>query len=92
MREFDDEVTVLSRWLGRDVSVDLSGAVPVWSAFRFRDAAVFASEAAEWSDRMYLVRQGAVREFVVSQVTIDEAYAQLRAGAEPVEGTLPAAA
>ena len=77
MREFVDEVTVLSRWLGRDVAAELSGGIPVWSVFRFRDAAVFTPDVA---DRMYLVRRGTVREFFLSEATIDEAYAALRAG------------
>jgi hypothetical protein len=80
MREFVDEVTVLSRWLGRDVAADLGGVVPVWNAFRFRDAAVFEPEVSEGAGRMYLVRGESVREFVLSQVTIDEAYAQLTQG------------
>lgn len=77
MGEFVDEVTVLSRWLGRDVVADLGGVVPVWNAFRFRDATVFASELSDGTDRMYLVRGDLVHEFVPSQVSIDEAYAQL---------------
>lgn len=86
MREFVDEVAVLTRWLGRDVAAELSGAVPLWSVFRFRDAAVFAPDASECADLMsadlmYLVRGGTVREFTRSQVTIDEAYAAL--GAAP---------
>lgn len=78
MREFTDEVAVLSRRLGRDVAAEHSGAVPVWSVFRFRDAAVFAADLTGSPDRMYLVRGSSVREFVVSQGTIDEAYAGLR--------------
>ena len=77
MREFADEVAVLSRWLGRDVAADLGGVVPVWSAFRFRDAAVFASDSSEGAGRMYLVRGEIVREFALSQGTIDQAYARL---------------
>ena len=78
MGEFVDEVTVLSRWLGRDVGADLRGGLPFWSAFRFRDATVFAPDASESADRMYLVRGGRVLEFDVSLGTIDEAYALLR--------------
>ncbi|MGY1711794.1 hypothetical protein ACI8AC_20035 [Geodermatophilus sp. SYSU D00758] len=80
MGEFVDEVTLLSRWLGRDVAADLSGVVPGWTAFRFRDAAVFEPDVSECSDRRYLVRGGTVREFVASRVTIDEAYAELCGG------------
>ena len=83
MREFAEELTVLSRWLGRDVggalSSGLTGFVPVGSAFRFRDAAVFQLDERE---RTYLVRGDAVREFVVSQVAIDQVYAEL-AGPHP---------
>jgi hypothetical protein len=77
MGEFDDEVTVLSRWLGRDVLPDLGGVVPLWSAFRFRDATVFAPDMADGASRMYLVRGERVHEFAPSQVSIDEAYARL---------------
>jgi hypothetical protein len=77
VREFADEVVVLSRWLGRDITADLGGVVPVWSAFRFRDAAVFEPEASGGAGRMYLVRGESVREFLLSRVTIDEAYARL---------------
>ncbi|GAA3158781.1 hypothetical protein GCM10010531_07670 [Blastococcus jejuensis] len=87
MGEFDDEVTVLSRWLGRDVVPDLDGVVPLWNAFRFRDATVFAPDATDGATRMYLVRGERVLEFVPSQVSIDEAYARLDGG-----GALPAAA
>jgi hypothetical protein len=87
MGEFVDEVTVLSRWLGRDVVPDLGGVVPLWSAFRFRDAMVFASDVADGASRMYLVRGDQVHEFVPSQVSIDEAYSRLDGG-----GALPAAA
>lgn len=80
MREFVDEITVLSRWLGRDVAADLGGIVPVWNAFRFRDAAVFAVDVAEYAGRMYLVRGESVREFVLSEATIDEIYARLNEG------------
>ncbi|MGY1603870.1 hypothetical protein [Geodermatophilus sp. SYSU D00815] len=76
MGEFVDEVTVLSRWLGRDLTAELSGVVPLWHAFRFRDAAVFEPDA---GDRLYLVRGQAVRELVVSRGTIDDAYADLTA-------------
>jgi hypothetical protein len=87
MREFVDEVAVLSRWLGRDVGVDLGGAVPSWHAFRFRDAAVFEAEVSECARRVFLVRGQSVGEFVLSQTTIDEAYRKL------VEGdALPAVA
>ena len=87
MGEFEDEVTVLSRWLGRDVVPDLDGVVPLWNAFRFRDATVFAADVADGACRMYLVRGEQVHEFVPSHVSIDEAYARL-AG----EGGLAAAA
>ena len=81
--EFTAEVTVLSRWLGRDVAAERNGGVPVWSVFRFRDAVVFAADVAGRPELMYLVRGSSVREFVVSQGTIDEAYAGLIAvGAE----------
>lgn len=80
MGEFVDEVTVLSRWLGRDVAADVRGGLPFWSAFRFRDATVFAPDTSESADRMYLVRGGRVREFTVSLGTIDEAYARLEEG------------
>jgi len=80
MGEFLDEITVLSRWLGRDVAADLSGAVPVWNVFRFRDATVFVPDVSEGAGCMYLVRGRAVREFVPSEATIDDAYAQLGAG------------
>lgn len=80
MGEFVDEITVLSRWLGRDVAADLGGVVPVWNVFRFRDAAVFAPDVSECARRMYLVRGQAVREFVLSEATIDAAYAQLNEG------------
>jgi len=87
VRDFDDEVGVLSRWLGRDIASALSGAVPEWTAFRFRDATAFEPEASDGADRMYLVRGQFVREFVVSQTSIDEAYAQLTA-----DGPVPAIA
>ena len=87
MREFVDEMAVLSGWLGRDVAGDLSGVFPAWTVFRFRDAVAFESEVSDGAPRMYLVRGDAVREFVVSQVSIDEAYAELSDGAP-----LPAAA
>ena len=77
MREFVDEITVLSRWLGRDVAADLGGVVPVWNVFRFRDATVFVPDVSEGAGRMYLVRGRAVREFVLSEATIDDVYAQL---------------
>lgn len=84
MREFTDEVTVLSRWLGRDVVAERNQGIPVWSVFRFRDAAVFVADGAAHPDRMWLVRAGSVREFVVSHGTIDEAYAGLwEVSAEP---------
>ena len=56
MREFVKEVGVLSRWLGRDVAAELGGVVPLWNAFRFRDAAVFAGDLSECAGRIYLVR------------------------------------
>ena len=77
MHDFVDEMTVLSRRLGRDVAGDQAGAFPTWTAFRFRDAAVFEFELPDGAQRMYLVRGDAVREFLVSQVTIDEVYADL---------------
>jgi hypothetical protein len=80
MGEFLDEITVLSRWLGRDVAADLGGPVPVWNVFRFRDATVFVPDVSEGAGRMYLVRGRAVREFVPSEATIDHAYAQLSEG------------
>lgn len=81
MGEFADEITVLSRWLGRDVAADLGGAVPVWNVFRFREAAVFVPDVSEGAGCMYLVRGQAVREFVLSEATIDHAYARLGEGA-----------
>ena len=87
VREFVDEVAVLSRWLGRDVAADLGGVVPLWSAFRFRDAAVFDADLSECAGRRYLVRGEFVREFLLSQTTIDQAYSDLRPG-----DTLPAVA
>jgi hypothetical protein len=80
VREFIDEVTVLSRWLGRDVAADLGGVVPVWHAYRFRDATVFEADQADCARRMYLVRGESVEEFVLSQMTIDEAYRRLVGG------------
>jgi len=80
MGEFADEITVLSRWLGRDVAADLGGVVPVWNVFRFRDATVFVPDVSEGARRMWLVRGQAVREFVLSEATIDDAYARLGAG------------
>jgi hypothetical protein len=77
MHEFVDEMTVLSRWLGRDVAHHVESAVPVWTAFRFRDAVVFEADVAGSANRMYLVRGHNVREFLVSQVPIDEVYADL---------------
>ena len=83
MPEFVDEVRVLSRWVGRDVSRALSGAFPAWNVFRFRHAVVFAPD--DDAGRLYLVRGETVGEFVVSERTIDQAYSEL-------DGTLPAAA
>lgn len=80
MGEFDDDVTVLSRWLGRDVVQDLGGVVPRWNAFRFRDATVFAPDDSDGASSMYLVRGDQVHPFVPSQVSIDEAYACLDGG------------
>ena len=80
MREFVDEIAVLSRWLGRDLSAELDGVVSAWHAFRFRDAAVFATNLSGGAGLMYLVRGESVREFVVSHVTIDRAYVQLDEG------------
>lgn len=77
MRDFVNEVTVLSRWLGRDVAADLGGVVPVWHAYRFRDATVFEADLPECARRLYLVRGESVAEFVLSQMTIDQAYRQL---------------
>lgn len=87
MREFVDEVAVLSRWLRRDVAADLGGVVPIWNAFRFRDATVFAADLSDFAGRIYLVRGECVREVVLSQETIDQAYRQLTES-----GALPAAA
>jgi hypothetical protein len=75
--EFVDEVDVLGRWLGRDIGAELGGVIPGWHAFRFRDATVFVPDVSEGAGRMYLVRGTTVREFVLSQGTIDEAYARL---------------
>lgn len=80
MREFVNEVGVLSRWLGRDVAAELGGVVPVWNAFRFRDATVFTGELAECAGRIYLVRGESVREVVLSETTIDQAYLRLGEG------------
>jgi hypothetical protein len=85
--DFVDQMTVLSRWLDRDVTIDLAGVVPVWAAFRFRDATVFESDTPDGTQVRYLVRGDAVREFVMSQVTIDEVYAGLTS-----EDPLPTAA
>jgi hypothetical protein len=87
VREFVNEVGVLSRWLGRDVAAELGGVVPVWNAFRFRDATVFAGELSELAGRIYLVRGESVREVVLSRTTIDEAYRRLGE-----DDTLPAVA
>jgi hypothetical protein len=87
VREFVDEAAVLSRWLGRDIAAESAGVVPAWSVFRFRDAAVFVPDGSESAGRMYLVCGEAVQEFVLSQVTIDQAYVQLLGG-----GALPAVA
>jgi CYTH domain-containing protein len=88
VREFIDEVAVLSQWLGRDVAADLTGVVPVWNAFRFRDATVFEAELPVCAGRKYLVRGTAVRELIPSQVTIDQAYLELGGESE----ALPAVA
>jgi hypothetical protein len=77
VHEFVEEVGVLSRWLGRDVAAELGGVVPVWNAFRFRDATVFAGELSEVAGRIYLVRGQSVREVALSRTTIDEAYRRL---------------
>jgi hypothetical protein len=77
VREFANEVAVLSRWLGRDVAADLGGVVPVWHAFRFRDATVFEADQSECARRMFLVRGESVGECALSQMTIDEAYRRL---------------
>lgn len=77
MHGFVDEVAVLSRWLGRDIAADPTGAVPVWTAFRFRDAVVFQHDDPACGDRMYLVRDASVGEFVPSRMSIDDAYVQL---------------
>ena len=84
MHEFVDEVAVLNRWLGRDVPSDPPDVVPIWSGFRFRDAAVFQLEVPQCWGRMYLVRGDRVCEFVPSEVSIDRAYLQLdEDGARP---------
>ncbi len=80
MREFNDEVAVVSRWLGRDVAVDLYDVVPGWNVFRFRDAVVFEPDVSECADRMYLVCGESVHEFSPSRMTIDEAYIRLVSG------------
>jgi hypothetical protein len=80
VHEFVDEIAALNRWLGRDILADVRGVVPTWTGFRFRDAAVFQLDAPENWGRMYLVRGGSVREFALSQVSIDQAYLQLDQG------------
>ena len=80
MDEFPDEVAVLSQWLGRDIAADPGGVVPVWNAFRFRDAKVFAADGADRAGRMYLVRGASVHEFAISEVSIDDAYVRLSEG------------
>lgn len=82
MREFVDEVAVLSRWLGRDVAADLGGVVPAWHAYRFRDATVFEADMSECAPGIYLVRGESVSELVLSQMTIDDAYSGLIDGKE----------
>jgi hypothetical protein len=77
MREFVNEAAALSRWLGRDVTADAGGVLPVWHAYRFRDATVFEADQSECARRIYLVRGESVAEFVLSQTTIDEAYRTL---------------
>ena len=87
MHGFVDEVAILSRWLGQDITAELTGTVPVWTAFRFRDAAVFEHDDPGSGGRMYLVRGESVCEFVPSRRSIDDAYVQLGHG-----GPLPTAA
>jgi hypothetical protein len=87
VHDFVDEIAVMSRWLGRDIGGSRGEVVPVWNAFRFRDAAVFNEDAPESAGRMYLVRGGSVFEFVRSRTSIDEAYARLS-----TEDALPAMA
>jgi hypothetical protein len=87
VQDFVDEIAVMSRWLGRDIGGGVAGVVPVWNAFRFRDAAVFTEDAPEAAGRMYLVRGESVSEFVRSRTSIDEAYARLS-----TEDALPAMA
>ena len=87
MHDFVDEIAVLDRWLGRDILSAPRGVVPVWSAFRFRDAVVFQLDLPECRGCMYLVRGAQVRQFEPSEVSIDQAY--LRLGQD---GALPAVA
>ena len=77
MHELVDEVAVLNRWLGRVSTTDAPGELPDWSGFRFRDAVVIQLDAPDCWGRMYLVRGDAVREFVLSQDSIDQAYLRL---------------
>ena len=77
MHEFVDELAVLGRWLGRDLTGEQTGVLPAWTAFRFRDAAVLVLEEYDDVRRMYFVRGDAVRAFLVDEESIDEAYAAL---------------
>ena len=77
MHDFVDELVVLGRWLGRDLTAEQTGVVPAWTAFRFRGTAVLALDGDENAGRMYLVRGTAVRAFLVDEESIDEAYAAL---------------
>ena len=84
MHEFVEEIAVLNRWLGHDIPADPRAAVPSVSAFRFRDTAVFQVDAPDCWGRMFLVRGDRVRDFVPSEVSIDQAYGELdRAGELP---------
>jgi hypothetical protein len=78
VHDFVDELTVLGRWLGRDLTQGQTGVLPAWTAFRFRGTAVLALDVDENAGRMYLVRGTAVRAFLVDEESIDEAYAALR--------------
>ena len=77
MHDFVDELAVLGRFLGRDLTRGQTGVVPAWTAFRFRETTVLALDGDEHAGRMYLVRGDAVRAFFVDEESIDEAYAAL---------------